>query len=99
MREQFKRLNDPREPSYTMATKLNLPPGYLLIHRTWLGSIGLLSQLEAEAPFRQILERVPPGVRRGVSPTGSVSRPRSRGSRASRRTGHGTTTTGERDPR
>jgi predicted unusual protein kinase regulating ubiquinone biosynthesis (AarF/ABC1/UbiB family) len=61
MREQFRRINDPREPSYTMATKLNLPPGYLLIHRTWLGSIGLLSQLEAEAPFRQILEESLPG--------------------------------------
>lgn len=61
MREQFRRLNDPREPTYTMATKLNLPPGYLLIHRTWLGGIGLLSQLEAEAPFRQILEESLPG--------------------------------------
>ena len=61
MREQFKRLNDPSAPSYTMATKLNLPPGYLLIHRTWLGGIGLLSQLEAEAPFRQILCEFLPG--------------------------------------
>ncbi len=61
MREQFRRLNDPREPTYTIATKLNLPPGYLLIHRTWLGGIGLLSQLEAEAPFRQILAESLPG--------------------------------------
>jgi predicted unusual protein kinase regulating ubiquinone biosynthesis (AarF/ABC1/UbiB family) len=61
MREQFDRINNPRSPSYTVATKINLPPAYLLIHRTWLGGIGLLSQLEAEAPFRAILEEYLPG--------------------------------------
>jgi predicted unusual protein kinase regulating ubiquinone biosynthesis (AarF/ABC1/UbiB family) len=61
MRGQFARINDPREPSYTVAMKLNLPPAYLLIHRTWLGGVGLLSQLEAEAPFRAILEEYLPG--------------------------------------
>jgi hypothetical protein len=61
MREQFDRVNNPRSPSYTVTTKLNLPPAYLLIHRTWLGGIGLLSQLEAEAPFRAILEESLPG--------------------------------------
>jgi hypothetical protein len=61
MRGQFERLNNPREPSFTVATKLNLPPSYLLIHRTWLGGIGVLSQLEAEAPFRAILEESLPG--------------------------------------
>ena len=61
MRTQFERINNPRDPSFTIATKLNLPPSYLLIHRTWLGGIGLLSQLEAEAPFRAILEESLPG--------------------------------------
>ena len=61
MRTQFERINDPRDPSYTIALKLNLPPSYLLIHRTWLGGIGVLSQLEAEAPFRAILEESLPG--------------------------------------
>ena len=61
MRGQFERLNNPREPSFTVATKLNLPPSYLLIHRTWLGGIGVLSQLEARAPFRAILEESLPG--------------------------------------
>jgi predicted unusual protein kinase regulating ubiquinone biosynthesis (AarF/ABC1/UbiB family) len=61
MRSQFERINNPRDPSFTVATKLNLPPSYLLIHRTWLGGIGLLSQLEAEAPFRAILEEQLPG--------------------------------------
>ena len=61
MRTQFARINNPREPTYTIAMKLNLPPSYLLIHRTWLGGIGVLSQLEAEAPFRAILEEFLPG--------------------------------------
>jgi len=61
MREQFQRINNPRDPSYTVSLKLNLPPAYLLIHRTWVVGIGLLSQLEAEAPFRQILIESMPG--------------------------------------
>ena len=61
MRTQFARINNPRDPSYTIAMKLNLPPAYVLIHRTWLGGIGILSQLEAEAPFRAILEDYLPG--------------------------------------
>jgi predicted unusual protein kinase regulating ubiquinone biosynthesis (AarF/ABC1/UbiB family) len=61
MRTTFQRINDPRQPTYTVALKLNLPPSYLLIHRTWLGGIGVLSQLEAEAPFRQILTDYLPG--------------------------------------
>ncbi len=64
MRTQFARINDPRNPSYTVALKLNLPPAYLLIHRTWLGGIGVLSQLEAEAAFRDILEEHLPGFAR-----------------------------------
>jgi predicted unusual protein kinase regulating ubiquinone biosynthesis (AarF/ABC1/UbiB family) len=61
MRTQFERVNDPRNPAFTVATKLNLPPSYLLIHRTWLGGLGLLSQLECEAPFRAIMEEHLPG--------------------------------------
>ena len=61
MRQQFERVNNPRSPSYAITTRINLPASYLLIHRTWLGGIGLLSQLEAEAPFRAILEESLPG--------------------------------------
>ena len=61
MRAQFARLNDPRDPAYTVGMKLNLPPSYLLIHRTWLAGVGVLCQLECEAPFRQILEESLPG--------------------------------------
>ncbi|TIC83266.1 AarF/ABC1/UbiB kinase family protein [Nocardioides sp. GY 10113] len=61
MREQFQRLNDPRNPAYTITMRLNLPPQYLLIHRTWIGGIGVLSQLGAEAPFRALMEEFVPG--------------------------------------
>ena len=61
MREQFERVNDPRAETFSLATRLNLPTSYLLIHRTWLGALGLLSQLNASAPFREILEESLPG--------------------------------------
>ena len=61
MREQFERINDPRAETFSLNTRLNLPTSYLLIHRTWLGGIGLLSQLGATAPFREILEESMPG--------------------------------------
>ena len=61
MQRQFQRINNPKSPTYTVAMKLNLPPAYLLIHRTWLGGVGVLSQLGAEAPFRAILEEHLPG--------------------------------------
>jgi predicted unusual protein kinase regulating ubiquinone biosynthesis (AarF/ABC1/UbiB family) len=61
MRAQAARVNDPRNPAFTVGMKLNLPPAYLLIHRTWLAGVGVLSQLECEAPFRQILVESLPG--------------------------------------
>ena len=61
MRTQFQRVQDPRQPGSTLALRLNLPPSYLLIHRVWVGSLGVLCQLEAEIPFRQILEDSLPG--------------------------------------
>ncbi len=61
MRGQFQRIQDPRQPGSLLALKLNLPPSYLLIHRVWLGSIGVLCQLESRLPFREILEESMPG--------------------------------------
>jgi predicted unusual protein kinase regulating ubiquinone biosynthesis (AarF/ABC1/UbiB family) len=61
MRQQFRRLNDPRKDDYATMLRLNLPPEYLLIHRTWTGAVGVLSQLEAELPFRTLLEEHLPG--------------------------------------
>lgn len=61
MREQFERVNNPRNPGFTMAIRLNLPTSYMLIHRTWLGGLGLLSQLECAVPFRSLMEEYLPG--------------------------------------
>ncbi len=61
MRTQFARINDPRSPGYTTMLKVNLPAEFLLIHRVWLGGIGVLSQLDAEAPFAAILAESLPG--------------------------------------
>jgi predicted unusual protein kinase regulating ubiquinone biosynthesis (AarF/ABC1/UbiB family) len=61
LRKEAVRLGDPRSPAYQLSRQLNLPPSYLLIHRVTLGSIGVLSQLGATAPFRSIVERWQPG--------------------------------------
>jgi predicted unusual protein kinase regulating ubiquinone biosynthesis (AarF/ABC1/UbiB family) len=61
MRGQFARINDPREQTFSTMLKINLPPEFLLIHRVWLGGIGVLSQLGASAPFASILADSLPG--------------------------------------
>lgn len=61
MRTQAARINNPRGPAFATAIKINLPPSYLLIHRVWLGGVGVLAQLEARAPFRAVLEESLPG--------------------------------------
>ena len=61
MRAQMQRVQDPRSPELQTALRLTMPPEYLLIHRTLVGGIGVLCQLEAEVPFRGILEELMPG--------------------------------------
>ena len=61
MRGQFSRMNDMKNPDFSMGLKLNLPPSYALIHRVWLGSIGVLCQLDATVPMRSELEQWVPG--------------------------------------
>jgi predicted unusual protein kinase regulating ubiquinone biosynthesis (AarF/ABC1/UbiB family) len=61
MRSQAQRLGDPRSEVARVGRMLNLPPEYLLLHRVTLGSIGVLCQLGATAPYRQIAERWQPG--------------------------------------
>lgn len=61
IQEQFTRINDPKSDSYAVMLRLNLPPAYLLIHRTWVGAGGVLSQLGATVPLRQILSETLPG--------------------------------------
>ena len=67
MREQFERINNPRSPSFAIATKLNLPTSYLLIHRTWLGGLGVLSQLECRGAVPRDHGAAPAGLRRLTS--------------------------------
>jgi len=61
MREQFRRVNDPHGDAYAAMLRLNLPPAYMLIHRTFAGGVGVLSQLEARVPFRAVLTESFPG--------------------------------------
>ncbi|GAA1521927.1 AarF/ABC1/UbiB kinase family protein [Dactylosporangium maewongense] len=61
LRAEAGRLANPKSPAYAMSRQLNLPPSYMLTHRVTLGSIGVLCQLEAEAPYREIIERWLPG--------------------------------------
>ncbi|UQU65901.1 AarF/ABC1/UbiB kinase family protein [Couchioplanes caeruleus] len=61
IRSEATRLSSPRSPAFQLSRKLNLPPSYLLIHRVTLGSIGVLCQLEAKAPYRAILQKWLPG--------------------------------------
>jgi len=61
LRGQFTRINDPRDGDFGVGLKLNLPPSYLLIHRVWLGSIGVLCQLDANIDSRKVVEDWVPG--------------------------------------
>jgi predicted unusual protein kinase regulating ubiquinone biosynthesis (AarF/ABC1/UbiB family) len=61
LRELFGHINDPRRPQWGVGLKLNLPPEYLLIHRVWLGGIGVLCQIEGEVAARAVLEQHLPG--------------------------------------
>jgi predicted unusual protein kinase regulating ubiquinone biosynthesis (AarF/ABC1/UbiB family) len=55
MRTLFAHVNDPRRPQWSVGLKLNLPPEYLLIHRVWIGGIGVLCQIEGEVPVLEVL--------------------------------------------
>lgn len=61
MRREAARVGDLRSETAQVGRQLNLPPSYLLIHRVTIGSIGVLCQLNAEAPYRSIVERWQPG--------------------------------------
>jgi predicted unusual protein kinase regulating ubiquinone biosynthesis (AarF/ABC1/UbiB family) len=63
MQQQAQRIGDPRSEAARVGRMLNLPPEYLLLHRVTLGSIGVLCQLGATAPYRQIAEEWQPGFK------------------------------------
>src|SRR5208283_313 len=47
--------------SSSVLRRLNLPPSYVLIHRVLAAGLGVLCQLECEAPFRAEVLRWMPG--------------------------------------
>jgi predicted unusual protein kinase regulating ubiquinone biosynthesis (AarF/ABC1/UbiB family) len=61
LHREFGRVNDPRNPDFGVALKLDLPAEHLFTHRVWLGMVGVLCQLEAELPVAAVLRRWLPG--------------------------------------
>lgn len=55
-------ISDPRQASFRISLRLNLPPQYLLIHRVWLGGTAVLCQMGVEVPTRPIIEEFVPGI-------------------------------------
>ncbi|MGN6608951.1 MAG: ABC1 kinase family protein [Jatrophihabitans sp.] len=74
LRRQANRLGDPRREEARIGRLFNLPPEYFLIHRVALGSIGVLCQLGATAPYGRLAERWQPGFA-GDSPRFDPSDP------------------------
>jgi predicted unusual protein kinase regulating ubiquinone biosynthesis (AarF/ABC1/UbiB family) len=62
LRGVFAHINDPRRPQFSVGMKLNLPPEFLLIHRVWLGGIGVLCQIGGQVPGRAIVDDLLPGA-------------------------------------
>ena len=61
MQQQVGQMADLTTNESKMARSLDLPPHYLMIHRVTFGSIGVLCQLDATAPFRDIVLKWQPG--------------------------------------
>jgi predicted unusual protein kinase regulating ubiquinone biosynthesis (AarF/ABC1/UbiB family) len=61
MQEQAVRVSNMRGQDFRTGRSLNLPPQYLLLHRVLGGSTGILCQLDAELPVRDLIVRWQPG--------------------------------------
>lgn len=68
MRSVAAHVQDPRKPTFLVGMKLNLPPEYLLIHRVWLGGIGVLCQVGGTVPIRELIEAHLPGMDESILP-------------------------------
>ena len=64
MQAQAARMSNLSSEEAKLARHINLPPSYLMIHRVTFGSIGVLCQLDATAPFREIVAAWQPGIQR-----------------------------------
>lgn len=61
MQKQAWRVSDVRSQDFRTGRSLNLPAQYLMVHRVLGGSTGILCQLDAEIPARDIIVRWQPG--------------------------------------
>jgi predicted unusual protein kinase regulating ubiquinone biosynthesis (AarF/ABC1/UbiB family) len=61
MQKQAVRVSNMRGQDFRTGRSLNLPPQYLLLHRVLGGSTGILCQLDAELPVRELILRWQPG--------------------------------------
>ncbi len=59
-RQQFGRVHSSMGPN-EVATKLNIPPHYMIIYRAWLGAVSVLCQLDVQEDFAAILREYLPG--------------------------------------
>ncbi len=55
-------IQDPRREEFLVSLRFNLPPDYLLIHRVWLGCIGVLCQIGGTVPMRELIIAHVPGI-------------------------------------
>ena len=69
LRKEFSRSNDPRNPDFAVALKLNMPAELLFTHRVWLGVVGVLSGLHATVPVRPELDAYLPGFAAAMNAT------------------------------
>lgn len=61
MQKQAMRVSNVRSQDFRTGRSLNLPPHYLMLHRVLGGSTGILCQLDAELPVRELITRWQPG--------------------------------------
>ncbi|WP_018156695.1 ABC1 kinase family protein [Demetria terragena] len=62
LRGIFAYINDPLGQDFAVGLRLNLPPQYLLIHRSWMGALAVLCQMDATASPRSIIDAHVPGA-------------------------------------
>jgi predicted unusual protein kinase regulating ubiquinone biosynthesis (AarF/ABC1/UbiB family) len=60
LQRQAERVGDLRSPDFRTGRALNLPPRHLLVHRVTFGTLGVMCQLGAEVPLREIVARWQP---------------------------------------
>lgn len=61
LRAQGERISKPTADGLGTARQISVPREYLMIERVWMGGVGILCQLGATAPFREILLDSLPG--------------------------------------